>query len=408
MIDEQDLRELLHRRASAIPMIAVDPGKATRRARRRLLANGAVAVIVAAVIGVAMFDGIHAIRTAPVPGHRTPAPGVLRTSDEVLSFTGSADAPGDLVAVDPQTREARVLVPDLEAVYAASWSADGRWVAYETPAPEGRGLWVADASHEPRLVATGGDPDLFAALGLGSVAWSPTGAELAAIDGSTLIAIDPATGETTELASIDADQERNALLTPTPVWSPDGTRIVYGGRNGALSSVDVRSGARSLLVHLPGEEFESSDELLWSPDGAHLALLTHANPTGAGRLSLMDADGSNLRVVADDYDPLGVAWSPDGTRLAFGEGDQPEGAVRIRVAPVDGTRSPVVGSVPFAGCAFPYRCDLTWSSDGSQIAFRKLGGAITAFAPDGPGGAEPLDDLTYRSWEDGGYSCECT
>jgi Tol biopolymer transport system component len=38
----------------------------------------------------------------------------------------------DLVAVNPESGEARVLVDDLDNVLSATWSADGRWVAYET------------------------------------------------------------------------------------------------------------------------------------------------------------------------------------------------------------------------------------------------------------------------------------
>jgi dipeptidyl aminopeptidase/acylaminoacyl peptidase len=113
---------------------------------------------------------------------------ILRTNGEVLSFTGdpSRQVPGDLVAVNPESGEERVLVEDLEGVYSARWSADGRWVAYETPAPEGVGLWVVSASHEPRQVATDAS----------TWAWSSTGAELATIpfySGATLSTIDPVT-----------------------------------------------------------------------------------------------------------------------------------------------------------------------------------------------------------------------
>jgi hypothetical protein len=48
----------------------------------------------------------------------------------VLSFTGVPnETPGDLVAVNPETGEERVLVEDV--VYSARWSANGSWVAYE-------------------------------------------------------------------------------------------------------------------------------------------------------------------------------------------------------------------------------------------------------------------------------------
>jgi hypothetical protein len=76
MIDEHDIREMLHRRANAVPASALDAPKATRRARRRLVANGAVAMLAAAAIGVASFAGIDSIRSAPIPATppETPVP----------------------------------------------------------------------------------------------------------------------------------------------------------------------------------------------------------------------------------------------------------------------------------------------------------------------------------------------
>ena len=67
MIDEHDVREMLRRRANAVPTTVVDAPKAARRARRRLAMNGAVAVLAVVAIAVATFSSVDAIRTAPVP-----------------------------------------------------------------------------------------------------------------------------------------------------------------------------------------------------------------------------------------------------------------------------------------------------------------------------------------------------
>ncbi len=341
------------------------------------------------------------------PNETTPPPSedFARVGGEVLSVTGGPL--GDLVAVNPETGEERVLVEDLDTtVYSARWSADGRWVAYETQTGDGDwDLWVAGASQEPRLVATGGDPDMFASLGLYWI-WSPTGANLAAIAESTLRTIDLTTGETTDLGPIVADLLDQAGMAWG--WSPDGTRITFATSSGAVYSVDVPSAERSLLARL-SEDLDLTEEVLWSPDGAQIAVLTRVASNEAGRLYLMDADGSNVRVVVDNYDPLGLAWSPDGTLLAFGEGSEPDGEIRIRVAPIDGASPAEIGSVSFSGCLYNYRCGLTWSPDGSRIAFQKTGrGDVTAFDADGAGDAEPIDELTYASWAGGSYFCECT
>ena len=357
--------------------------------------------------GFAASGPWHPAGTAQ-PNEVTPAPteSLARVDGEVLSFTGGPL--GDLVAVNPETGEERVLVEDLDTtVYSARWSADGRWVAYEAPAGDGRwDLWVAGASQDPRLVATGGDPDMFASLGLYWI-WSPTGANLAVIAESTLRTIDLTTGETTDLGPIVADLLDQAGMAWA--WSPDGTRITFATSSGAVYSVDVPSGERSLLARLQDEDLDLTEEVLWSPDGAHIAVLTRVASNEAGRLYLMDADGSNVRVVVDNYDPLGLAWSPDGTQLAFGEGSEPDGEIRIRVASIDGATPAEIGSVSFSGCLYNYRCGLTWSPDGSKIAFQKTGrGDVTAFDADGAGDAEPIDELTYASWAGGSYFCECT
>lgn len=399
MIDERDFLE------RALQSFEPRPGLTERVYRRReqkrrnqRIRAGVLGLAIAIGVG---WLGVNAIRSTPSPADRpTPSPGILRTNGEVLTFTGNSRlshrVPGDLVAVNPETGEERVLVEDLRVVHSARWSADGRWVAYETETVDGEWqLWVVSASQEPRLVATGSNPDGFASIGL-YWSWSPTGAELAMISRSTLSTIDFATGETTDLGSIVAD-----LLEPnccgSMEWSPDGTRIAFGAVRGGLYTVDVSSGERSLLARfpgLPGEDLPWIDEVLWSPDGAHIAVVYQ------GRLYVMDADGSNVRVLVDDFDPLGVAWSPDGTRLALADGSAAQ-MVRIFVAPMDGAAQAEI-VVPIAGCAFNYNCDLTWSPDGSQIAFHTLNRAFVIDA-DGRGEAEPIDELTYLSWDGGWY-----
>ena len=101
----------------------------------------------------------------------------------------------------------------------------------------------------------------------------------------------------------------------------------------------------------------------------------------------MDADESNVRVLVDDFDPLGVAWSPDGTRLAFADGSAaPQMSPDFPIAPMDGAAPAEIGGFHFAGCAFNYNCDLTWSPDGSPDAFHTLN---RAFVIDADGRARP-------------------
>jgi Tol biopolymer transport system component len=408
MIDDHDVREMLHRRADTVPTMAVDTPKAVRRACRRLLVNGAMATVAAVAIVLTTFAGVDAIRSAPGPADRpTPDTAVLRPNGEVLRYTGGRSYPssGDLVAVNPETGEERVLVENLSNVTSAEWSADGRWVAYERRATDSEAtrsteLWVVSATHEPRRLATGGDPGIFSSIGLYWI-WSPSGAELATVDRSTLYTIDPVTGETIDLGSFAAVRRANA--SPMWTWSPNGTQIAFVAPGGAVASVDIRSGERSILARLSGESLDSISQIDWSPEGSRLAVVSTAKSNSTGRLYVMDADGSNVRVLAEDLDARGVAWSPDGTRLAYGEAAPGSGEVRIWVASLDDADPVQIGSVSFGGCTYPYMCGLAWSPDGTRIGFGKADGEDSAFAADAPGPAEPLDDLTYQSWTGGSF-----
>jgi Tol biopolymer transport system component len=209
---------------------------------------------------------------------------------------------------------------------------------------------------------------------------------------STLTVVDASTGRMIDLGEVIGD------VTSAPVWSPDGTRIVFGARGGSLYSVDVQSGGRSLLVGLPGENLDSMDEIEWSPDGAHLVIMNDLEP-GGGRLYIMNADGSGVRVLLHNFEPGGVAWSPDGESLAYAThgpgGDQ--AADRLwTISPVEG--------LPFTVAASTHISDPVWSPDGSRIAFvGSTTDGLDWYAVDAAGAGPRLeiDELTYLSWRGG-------
>ena len=182
---------------------------------------------------------------------------------------------------------------------------------------------------------------LAAEASYGSWTWSPTAPQLAMVRDSRLSVVDASTGRQTDLGDV---------VGGAPAWSPDGTRILYGARGGSLYSVDVGSGDHSLLVRLPGENLDSMDEIEWSPDGAYLAIVNDLEP-GGGRLYVMNADGSRVRVLLDNFESGGFlarnrfAWSPDGTRLAYADFSGPdERELRIWTVSLDGSAPSLVAS----------------------------------------------------------------
>lgn len=391
-----DLRSTLERELGRLAPPRISFDQIVRRRERKNRQQRIRAMVVGLGLAIALgLLGLSAIRSTPrTPGDdatRPPTSPVLRHGGEVLRFTGVPwEEPGDVVAVDPATGETRVLVEDLLLVHDARWSADGRWVAYGSD--DGPGLWGVGAELEPRRLLAPDTPGGWA----GPWTWSPTDARIALVLNSRLTVLDAASGDMTDLGRVVGD------VTSAPVWSPDGTRILFGARGGSLSSVDVRSGERSLLASLPGWNLDSMDRIAWSPDGAHIAVVNDLVP-GGGRLYLMNADGSQVRTVVDDYLPGEVAWSPDGTWLAY---TNLSGSRIWNVSP-DGSATISFETGAAHACALG-ECVLAWSPDGSMIAFQADGGFVSsAFAADGGGETVPIDELTFLSWSGGSYQCLC-
>jgi DNA-binding beta-propeller fold protein YncE len=133
--------------------------------------------------------------------------------------------------------------------------------------------------------------------------------------------IDLATGSDTPLfgGAVTASER-------DPAFSPDGSRIAYGGADG-LHVVDADGrGDRAIL--------DRGYAPTWSPDGRSLAFVVSEGGTGLGNQAdlaspptysiwVVDADGTGARRVdeiASNDGPSSPAWSPDGTRLAFSAG----------------------------------------------------------------------------------------
>jgi hypothetical protein len=92
MIDEQNVREMLRRRANAVASPVVDAPKATRRARRRLLVNGVVAMLAVVTIASVGIAGVDELRSSPVPAAPTPSvtPSI---TPQPTRFTETFDSP---------------------------------------------------------------------------------------------------------------------------------------------------------------------------------------------------------------------------------------------------------------------------------------------------------------------------
>jgi Tol biopolymer transport system component len=403
------------------------------------------ALVFAAVVAIlAVFLITRALdeQTRPAdPPTPTPSDNAFRRDGEVITY--SNDDPrsrGDLVAVDPDTGEARIIVAadalgTGSLIGDAAWSADGRWLAFEilgcddgsTGGGLSPGIWVTDGLDEPGQLMTrpcSEDRKLF--LYDEFWEWSPAGAQLVvarkAIDGDALVLVDPATGDRTDLGKAAGDVTSLA-------WSPDGTRIAYGlvptgtaddssaTEEGSVHSVVVDGGDHALLASSVGlvSGGETGAGILWSPDGTRIAVTTGGEGT---RLYLMNADGSDLELLTEGVvieHILGspnVAWSPEGTRIAYATFTGGREELQIWNGSPDGSTPILVyGSGPAPGKSIGLSGGPVWSPDGATIAFRysptyeeKVWLVANA---DGTGDVHEIDELRPLSWRGGWYFCEC-
>jgi len=163
--------------------------------------------------------------------------------------------------------------------------------------------------------------------------WSPDGRQIA-FASNRIREVEPR-----DIFIMDADGSnvRHLVYGWQPAWSPDGRRIAFASNvdPGAVGIyvVDVDGRNRKRLTN-PGNPrgWDTDRTPAWAPDSQRIAFERH------GAIAVMNADGTDLRFLTDEWGSLHPTWSPDGKQIAFqrvlgvGEGAQSD----IFVMNVDG------------------------------------------------------------------------
>ena len=175
-------------------------------------------------------------------------------------------------------------------------------------------------------------------------------------------------------------QEEQPILYYNPVWSPDGSRIVfYSNRDGNFEIYTIHPDGTNLtrLTHSDAGD----GEMTWSPDGSQIAF--SSNRDGPNGIYVMNTDGSDLVRLSDTAQVSAPAWSPEGTKIAY-------------ETRVDGNRDLFVMNADGSGITrltdHPKNdFSPTWSPDGSRIAFASnRAGTYDLFVMNADGSTKPL------------------
>lgn len=180
-------------------------------------------------------------------------------------------------------------------------------------------------------------------------------------------------------------------------WSPDGLWVAYAaGAEGARDIVRARPDGTGPepLAQDPADDFDPA----YAPDGRRLAFVS-TRDGGTPKLHLMDADGGNVRLLADLGGPVRrPAWSPDGRLLAVQLTDRGEEAVYVVSATGSGWGRLGPGELP------------AWRPDGTGVVYTESdslfwrpseGGARRFLAADARAG-RPSPDGRWMAFVRGG------
>jgi len=205
-----------------------------------------------------------------------------------------------------------------------SWSLNGGWIAIENLAGTERQVWLVRSNGTGlRKIANGEAPAI-----------SPRGGKVAFIyRGEAEVSIwvrELQNDGQQKLAEvrIQGGESRSSysyvpILDP-PAWSPGGSRLAVGldGQyySDGYSRVVVMGVPDSVIKEI-AVRAERIRDILWSPDGSHLAYITQGHPDKSAtdyldkhvRVTNLGTSGGEM--VFENCE--GIAWSPDGRYMAF-------------------------------------------------------------------------------------------
>jgi dipeptidyl aminopeptidase/acylaminoacyl peptidase len=202
---------------------------------------------------------------------------------------------------------------------------------------------------------------------------------------------------TSDIWLMDADGGAPVRLTDdpgaefNPVWSPDGTRIVYSSNVGGNLDLFVRRADRPSRPEVLLASRVPKHALAWSPDGRFVVYATLSDQTRFD-LWMLALEGDRVPVVIANTraSETQAQVSPDGRWLSYTSNESGQSQVYVQRFPSGGGRVQV--SANGGG-------DARWRADGRELYYiasdrRLMAVEVTASDDFAHGRATPLFDTT--------------
>lgn len=207
-----------------------------------------------------------------------------------------------------------IVAPGHHNVTDVSWAPDGGRLVFSAA----DGVFVAGVAD--------GIPMEISRCPCGGVAWSPDGSTIAMASEAGLWLLSPESAGSPTLVT-----RGDPLSSPT--WSPDGRHLAFVSTQGTSSTLWVvgEDGSKPVPLVDAAPSHHRIFDTAWSPDGKTIAYILTSDATkwqDSGYTLTLESirpDGSRQAMLADagacycvGYPRSGLTWSPDGSRIAFG------------------------------------------------------------------------------------------
>jgi TolB protein len=264
------------------------------------------------------------------------APVLSPIHDPQIAFENYQGRNGEIYLLDMATGISLNLTHNQRDDGHPAWSPDGRRIAFASNRTDNIEIFVmnADGSNVYNLSRHLSDDS--------EPTWSPDGRQIAFIsrrEGNSeiyimdvaAILVDPTCAALPDTFLVNPSQACAPLVRrltnsdeneASPVWSPDGRRIVFVQETDQDSEIYIMSVQCDLPEGCPSDRYNLSDDLArdrfpaWSPDGRRIAFSSQRS--GVWDVYTMNADGSQIRRLTNGTGAFTFpSWSPDGQQIIF-------------------------------------------------------------------------------------------